>query len=132
MKLLLDTHLLLWAAGDSDRLSTDTRVLLSDEANTLHFSSASIWEVAIKSAYDRPDFSVDPAILRRGLLENGYFELVINSEHAIAAAALPPIHRDPFDRMLIAQAAIEGFLLLTSDSTVADYPGPVRMVKKIV
>lgn len=90
------------------------------------FSAASVWEVAIKSALGRDDFSVDPRVLRRALLDNGYVELAISGAHAAAVLDLPPIHRDPFDRLLVAQAQVEGIALLTADATVARYPGPIR------
>jgi PIN domain nuclease of toxin-antitoxin system len=128
VKLLLDTHLLLWAAGQPERLSAAARVLLDDPANELLFSPASLWEVAIKNGLGRADFRVDPRLLRRGLIDNGYLELSITSEHAVAVDGLADIHRDPFDRMLIAQATVEGVLLLTVDDIVARYPGPVRQV----
>jgi PIN domain nuclease of toxin-antitoxin system len=92
------------------------------------FSAASLWEVAIKRGLGRSDFRVDPRLLRRGLLDNGYSELPITSEHAVAVDGLPPIHKDPFDRMLVAQAMVEGVALLTADPLVAQYPGPVRRV----
>ena len=128
MKLLLDTHLLLWAAGQPDQLSATARRLLEDPQNELMFSSASLWEVAIKRGLGRDDFRVDPRLLRRGLLDNGYSELPITSEHAVAVDGLPAIHKDPFDRMLVAQATVEGIALLTADPRVAQYPGPVRQV----
>lgn len=126
MKLLLDTLLLLWAAAQPDRLPGLARELIEDADNELHFSAASVWEVAIKAALGRDDFGVEPAVLRRGLLDNGYIELPIASEHAVATATLPLLHRDPFDRMLVAQAQVEGIALLTSDAVVAGYPGPIR------
>lgn len=107
MTLLLDTHLLLWAAGDSGQLSSKAQNLLGDPATELMFSTASIWEVVIKSALDRDDFRVDPQRFRNGLIQNGYSELAIRSEHALAVGSLPLIHKDPFDRILIAQAQIE-------------------------
>ncbi|MDB5754461.1 MAG: pilT [Massilia sp.] len=128
MKLLLDTHLLLWAAGQPEKLSPTASALLHDPQNELFFSSASLWEVSIKRGLGRGDFLVDPRLLRRGLLDNGYSELPITSEHAVAVDGLPPIHKDPFDRILVAQAMAEGITLLTVDSTVAQYPGPVRRV----
>lgn len=128
MKVLLDTHLLLWAAGQPDRLPDAARQLLEDPRNELMFSSASLWEVSIKRGLGRDDFKVDPRLLRRGLLDNGYSELPITSEHAITVDSLPPIHRDPFDRILVAQAMVEGVALLTADPWVAQYPGPVRRV----
>ena len=92
----------------------------------LFFSAASLWEIAIKSSLGRDDFVVDARLLRRGLLDNGYSELPVISEHAVAIDALPPIHKDPFARLLIAQSMIEGITLLTADETVARYPGPIR------
>jgi len=128
MKLLLDTHLLLWAAGIPDRLPAAARSLLDDLQNEPIFSSASLWEVAIKHGLGRADFRVDARLLRRGLLDNGYGELPITSEHAVALDSLPSIHKDPFDRILIAQSMVEGITLLTADPLVARYPAPIRMV----
>lgn len=127
MKLLLDTHLLLWAAAGVG-LSAKASSMIHDPTNTLVFSPASIWEVAIKNGLGREDFHADPHLLRRGLLDNGYEELPITSEHAAAVAGLPDLHRDPFDRILIAQALVEGLALLTSDSQIAAYPGPILSV----
>ncbi len=128
MNLLLDTHVLLWAAGASPRLTDDARALIEDPANAVFFSAASLWEVAIKNALGYVDFRFDPRLLRRGLLENGYSELPVRGTHAVAVDVLPPIHKDPFDRILVAQAQIEGLTLLTSDAVVARYPGPIRAV----
>ena len=128
MKLLLDTHLLLWAAGSPDLLPASARPLLEDAQNELLFSAASLWEIAIKSGLGRSDFKVDARVLRRGLLDNGYQELVTTSEHAVFIDSLLPLHKDPFDRILVAQASVEGITLLTTDSLVAQYPGPVRKV----
>jgi len=127
MKLLLDTHLLLWAAGHPNRLSATALKLINAPANELLFSAASVWEVAIKRGLGRSDFQVDPRLLRRGLLDNGYSELPVLSDHVVAIDSLPPLHKDPFDRLLVAQATVEGITLLTTDSVVAQYPGPVRM-----
>jgi PIN domain nuclease of toxin-antitoxin system len=128
MKLLLDTHLLLWAAGDPNRLSASARSLIDNTENELLFSVASIWEVVIKRGLGRNDFQVDPRLLRRGLLDNDYSELPILSNHVVAIDGLPGIHKDPFDRILVAQASIEGITLLTTDSLLTEYPGPVRAV----
>jgi PIN domain nuclease of toxin-antitoxin system len=128
MKLLLDTHLLLWAAGEPHRLSEQARELINTPESELFFSAASLWEVAIKQGLGRDDFQVDARLLRRGLLDNGYSELPIDSEHAVTVNSLPAVHKDPFDRILVAQAMVEGITLLTADSLVAKYPGPVRMV----
>lgn len=127
MTVLLDTHVLLWAAGFPERLPRGARDLIEDDGTVLLYSAASIWEVAIKSGLGRPDFDVDPRILRRGLLENGYTELPVTGAHASAVDLLPPIHADPFDRILVAQARIEGVILLTADRTVGRYPGPIRV-----
>lgn len=128
MKLLLDTHLLLWAAGQPERLSAAARTLLQSPRNSLYFSAASIWEVAIKNSLGREDFHADPGLLRRGLLENDYKELAIAGRHGVAVNLLPALHKDPFDRILVAQAIVEEILLVTADNQVARYPGPVRKV----
>jgi PIN domain nuclease of toxin-antitoxin system len=128
MKLLLDTQLLLWAAGQPERLSLGARELLSDPHNELFFSAASLWEVAIKSTLGREDFQVQPRVFRRSLLDNGYSELPITSQHAVGIDSLPPLHKDPFDRLLLSQAACEGITLLTADTQLARYQGPVRKV----
>jgi PIN domain nuclease of toxin-antitoxin system len=128
VKLLLDTHLLLWAAGQPNRLSSPARKLIDTSANELLFSAASIWEVAIKQSLGRKDFQANPRLLRRGLLDNGYSELPVLSDHVVAIDSLPPIHKDPFDRLLVAQATVEGITLLTADTVVSQYPGPVRRV----
>ena len=128
MRLLLDTHLLLWAAGSPERLPPGARELLDDPENVPVFSLASLWEVAIKHGLRRRDFRVDARLLRRGLLDNGYDELPITGEHAVALDSLPPIHRDPFDRILIVQSMVEGITLLTVDPLIAQYPAPIRKV----
>ena len=128
MKLLLDTQLLLWAAGQPQRLSTAARSLLTDPRHELLFSAASLWEVVIKNSLGRDDFRVEPRLLRRGLLDNGYVELPITSQHAVNVDSLPPLHKDPFDRLLLAQALCEGITLVTGDTQLARYPGPVRKV----
>jgi PIN domain nuclease of toxin-antitoxin system len=126
MKLLLDTQLLLWAAGHPDRIPRSAATMIEDATNELLFSAASLWEITIKTGLNRDDFRVEPRLLRRGLLDNEYRELPITGEHALAIESLPLLHRDPFDRMLVAQATVEGVLLLTMDPTVGRYPGPVR------
>jgi PIN domain nuclease of toxin-antitoxin system len=128
VKVLLDTQLLLWAAGQPERLPVAARRIIGDDRNQLIFSAVSLWEIAIKSGLGREDFRADARLLRRGLLDNGYGELAVGGDHAVAITNLPPIHKDPFDRMLIAQSVVEGILLLTADPVVAQYPGPVRKV----
>jgi PIN domain nuclease of toxin-antitoxin system len=96
--------------------------------NELLFSAASLWEITIKNALGRDDFRVEPRVLRRALLDNGYVELPITSDHAVNVDSLPPLHEDPFDRLLIAQALVEGITLLTADKNVARDRGPVRKI----
>ncbi len=128
MRLLLDTQLLLWAAYTPERLSPAARTLIDDPGNELVFSPASLWEVVIKRGLDRPDFRADPRLLRRGLVENGYVELAITNDHALAVDLLPPLHKDPFDRLLVAQALTEGLPFVTADRQLPAYPGDIRPV----
>lgn len=128
MNLLLDTHLLLWAASEPKRLSAKARAMLLDPGNHLIFSSASLWEISIKNGLDRTDFNVDPRRLWRMLLVSGYRELPVTSEHTVAVNELPNLHKDPFDRILVAQARVEGLTLLTVDKAVAKYGDGVRKV----
>src|SRR5215211_6567077 len=99
-------------------------MLIEDPSNELLFSAASLWEIAIKNSLGRKDFRVEPRLLRRALLDHGYLELAISSEHAVNVDALPPLHKDPFDRMLVAQALVEGVVLATSDAELATYGAP--------
>ncbi len=128
MRLLLDTHVLLWTIAESRRLPAAARALIGEPDNELTFSAASLWEVAIKAGRGRDDFRIDVSSLRRSLFDNEYAELPMTGAHAVALGSLPPLHRDPFDRMLVAQAIVEGLTLVTSDSSVAKYPGPIRLV----
>jgi len=126
MRLLLDTHLLVWAMGEPERLPACCVAMLEDPSNSLVFSVASLWELVIKQALGRPDFNLEPSLLRQALLDGGWQELPIEASHALAVSQLPPLHRDPFDRLLLAQAQVEGLLLLTADSQLSLYPGPIR------
>ena len=128
MRLMLDTHLLLWTAQKSPRLSSSAKTLIGDRDNELLFSVASIWEFGIKYAKAPDEFDISPNELREGLLQNGYVELDIAGRHVLAITHLPALHQDPFDRILIAQSAVEGITLLTSDDKVAQYPGSIRKV----
>ena len=128
MQILLDTHLLVWAMGSPERLPAGLAAMLEDPQNTPVFSVASLWELVIKQALGRPDFHVQPPQLRRALLDGGWQELPIQAHHALAVASLAPLHRDPFDRMLLAQACADGLLLITADQQLAGYPGPVRFM----
>ena len=109
-------------------LPVRARSLVNDPDNQVVFSVASIWEVAIKHSLGRSDFDVPPILLRETLLENGYIELPVMGPHAATVGGLPPIHKDPFDRLLIAQAVVEGITLLTADSVIARYPGPIQKI----
>jgi len=126
MQLLLDTHLLVWAMGAPQRLPEGLAPMLEDPLHTPLFSVASLWELVIKKGLGRPDFNLEVPLLRRTLLQSGWQELPIQASHALAVASLPPLHRDPFDRLLLAQAVAEGLLLITADQQLAAYPGPVR------
>ncbi len=128
MKLLLDTHVVLWAAGQTEKLSTSARTLLTTPENDLFFSVASMWEIAIKRGLGREDFKVNPRRLRKMLIANGYIELSIDAEHVFTVETLPLLHKDPFDRLLLAQARTEGMLLLTVDAAVLQYQESVLAV----
>ena len=126
MKLLLDTHLLLRAAVSPGRLSRVTRRLLEDTATEPSFSVASLWEIALKRGLGRADFTVEPGIFRRAMLDNGYLELPVTGPHVLGLDQLAPLHRDPFDQLLIAQAIVEGIELLSADAALVRYGAPVR------
>jgi PIN domain nuclease of toxin-antitoxin system len=128
MRFLVDTQITIWALLDDARLSEPAREVLGDLTNECVFSVSSIWEIAIKRALKKPGFLLDPREIRRQLLANGYEELTIQSKHVVEVDSLAPIHKDPFDRMLIAQATVEGIILLTADATIAKYPGSIRRV----
>jgi PIN domain nuclease of toxin-antitoxin system len=128
MKFLLDTQILIWAFFNQKRLSAQARTVLEARENQLIFSAASLWEIAVKRGLGKKDFQYDPRVLRRTMLDDGYEELPVLGRHAVEVDILPPIHKDPFDRILIAQAMVEGITLLTADETIAQYPGPIRKV----
>jgi PIN domain nuclease of toxin-antitoxin system len=128
MRLLVDTHLLLWAAAKSRRLPREARRLLEDTANEVFYSAASLWEIVIKSALRRSDLTVDVRVLRPGLAEMGFVELPVSGPHAERLASLPPLHKDPFDRMLVAQSLSEPLVLLTNDSVLGGYGEVVKVV----
>lgn len=128
MKLLLDTHMLLWAAAGT--LPRGAEALVADGDNILYFSPASLWEIGIKKSLWRSDFKVDPEVLWRGLVDSHYLELPITSLHTLAVNDLPAVHKDPFDRILLAQAKSEGISFLTADSALREYPGPIILIPK--
>lgn len=126
--MLLDTHVLLWAVASSKRLSREVRELLEDESNDIYYSAASIWEIAIKSSLRRKDFHIDLGALLSTLPDVGLVELPVTAAHAAGVTRLPPIHRDPFDRLLIAQSIAEPLTLLTNDIILERYRVGVRVV----
>jgi PIN domain nuclease of toxin-antitoxin system len=128
MRLLVDTHLLLWATAKSRRLPREARALLEDPMNEVLFSAASLWEIVIKSALRKADFKVDVARLRPAFAEMGFAELPVSGAHAERLASLPPLHKDPFDRMLVAQSLAEPLVLLTNDGVLAGYGDVVKVV----
>jgi PIN domain nuclease of toxin-antitoxin system len=128
MKFLLDTHLELWMYFEQRRLTAQARSVLENRQNGLVFSTASLWEIGIKRGRGKMGFQFDPRVLRRAMLDDGYEELPVLGQHAVEADSLPPIHKDPFDRILIAQAMVEGIILLTADPTIARYPAPILKV----
>ncbi len=126
--LLLDTQLLLWWAIEPKRLPAAAAGLLADPAQPMVLSVVSLWEVAIKSSHGRADFQVEAAALRLGLLGQGFRELQVRAEHVLAVQHLPWIHRDPFDRLLVVQAQVEGFRLLSADRSLVAYGTHVQAV----
>jgi PIN domain nuclease of toxin-antitoxin system len=128
LNILLDTHLLLWIASEPERVPEGVLDLLLDDRVTAFFSAANIWEIAIKSGQGRPDFELDASLFRRKLLDHGYLEIDVTGAHAAHVQTLPAIHRDPFDRILIAQSQLENMPFYTRDSQLAQYPGPIIRV----
>jgi PIN domain nuclease of toxin-antitoxin system len=128
MKLLLDTHMLLWAAAGI--LPEQAELLVTDGNNAVYFSAASIWEISIKKSLGRSDFKLNAEVLQRALLDNGYQEIPVTGLHALATGDLPMLHKDPFDRILLAQAKCEGVSLVTSDGILRQYSEPVIYISK--
>ncbi|MDK2748469.1 MAG: type II toxin-antitoxin system VapC family toxin [Brevundimonas sp.] len=128
MNILLDTHLLVWTATRPERLSAGARSYLEDPRNLLFFSAVSIWEIGIKRRLERLDFQLDPERLRNQFLANGYNEIDFTSLHGLAVQALPLLHRDPFDRALIAQARCENLVLMTADRDITLYQEAILAV----
>jgi PIN domain nuclease of toxin-antitoxin system len=122
MRLLTDTHVLLWALLEPDRLDPAWRAMLEAPEQQIYFSAVNIWEIAIKRALERPDFTAEPGPIRAAALDTGFKELPFSGIHATAVRHLPNHHRDPFDRLLIAQAKSEPLLLMSNDPLIARYP----------
>ena len=129
MNYLLDTHLLLWASTNHEKLPPDAAAVIADRNNQLWMSVISLWEVAIKASQRKRDFPYEPEQLRIGLLINGYEELKMESQHVLALRKLPNVHADPFDRLLVAQAISEDMLLLTADRQLSEYGKHVKLVR---
>lgn len=128
MRLLLDTHVLLWAVAASRRLPKAARALIQDHENEVFYSAASVWEISIKAGLRRSDFRIDVEQFHAALPQVGFSELAVRAAHAVAVSRLPALHRDPFDRMLVAQALLEPLVLVTNDELLVKYPAPVRMI----
>ncbi len=128
MRILVDTHLLLWAVASSRRLPKAARSVILDAANEVFFSAASVWEIAIKNALRRTDFTASPTVLVRALAQSGFSELPVTAAHAARVAGLPAVHRDPFDRLLVAQSLVEPMTLLTNDAILVGYGPLVQLV----
>jgi PIN domain nuclease of toxin-antitoxin system len=129
MRLLLDTHILLWALDAPARLDQKTRDLLEDPANEVLFSAASIWEIAIKHRLGRTGFAVRPETIADGARTTGFTELPIHATIAARVADLPPHHRDPFDRLLVAQAMAEPARFITADAKLSAYSELVTVIR---
>jgi PIN domain nuclease of toxin-antitoxin system len=128
LRLLLDTNILLWALIEPAKLKPDIRAVLEDPGQEILFSAASVWEMSIKSALGRADFQVSPARIVTAALASGFVELSVRSEAALKVATLPHHHRDPFDRLLVAQAITEPAILFTADARLAIYSSLVLCV----
>ena len=128
MRYLLDTHLLIWLALGDSKLPQEVADIHEDPESELYISVISVWETAMKQALGRKDFQVDAGLLRADLLNEGYVEILVESRHALEVRNLPKLHRDPFDRMLVAQSRVEGLVFLTSDEDICKYQGTVKRV----
>lgn len=127
-RFLVDTQLLLWNVYGSRKLPPRVGRLFREGRHEFFYSAASLWEISIKASRGRADFEVDAGQVRDALEENGFLELPISAQHAVALSTLPSIHADPFDRMLVAQAVVEPMALITSDERLAAYPGTIEVV----
>jgi PIN domain nuclease of toxin-antitoxin system len=130
MRILLDTHVLLWVLLEPDRIDSDTHAQLEDDSNEVLFSTATVWEIAIKFGLRRADFTVAPAEIAQAAIDTGFEELVIRRNAAALVADLPLLHRDPFDRILVAQAIVEPAVLLTIDHQLRPYSELVRLIRR--
>ena len=122
MAYLLDTHIIIWLAHSPEKLSETVRQILMDKKQKVYFSTASIWEIAIKSALNKDNFQINATHLYRHLLNNSYLELPITAEQCLKVGELPQIHKDPFDHLLITQAISHNLTLISCDKSIAKYP----------
>jgi len=128
MRVLLDTHILLWALAEPRRLDRETRATIESSDTEVLFSAASIWEIAIKSGLGRSDFAFDAEEIAQAALDTGFTEISVRAKAAALVARLPLLHRDPFDRVLVAQAIVEPAILYTADQQLVPYSDLVRRV----
>ena len=128
MVLLLDTHVLLWTLGAPERLPQDIVAQIESRETTVYFSAASIWEIATKTALGKVDFQYSPEDIAQAAKDTGFVELPVSAAHAAKVGRLPLHHRDPFDRLLIAQILLLPAQLITADSALPPYSELVRLV----
>jgi PIN domain nuclease of toxin-antitoxin system len=128
MRVLLDTHVLLWALAEPRRLDGETRATIESGDTQVLFSAASIWEIAIKAGLGRSDFAFDPTEIAQAALDTGFTELAVRLNAAALVSRLPLLHRDPFDRVLVAQAIVEPATLYTTDQQLVPYSDLVRRI----
>jgi PIN domain nuclease of toxin-antitoxin system len=128
MRVLLDTHVLLWALAEPRRLDGETRATIESGDTEVLFSAASIWEIAIKAGLGRSDFAFDPTEIAQAALDTGFTELAVRLNAAALVSRLPLLHRDPFDRVLVAQAIVEPATLYTTDQQLVPYSDLVRRI----
>jgi PIN domain nuclease of toxin-antitoxin system len=129
VRLLLDTHVWLWLVADEDRFTAEARGILGDPESQLYLSVVAVWEIAIKHAAGKLRYAGQPAVqVPLHITRSGVLPLGISVDHALAAAALPMHHRDPFDRMMIAQAQAEELTVATVDARFGAYDVPLLKV----
>lgn len=128
MRILLDTHIALWAVSDDSRLTLQARELIAAPRNLVWVSAVSIWEISIKHSLGRGDMPISGAQALEFFAQSGYRMLSVSPEHAAAVESLALHHQDPFDRLLVAQSLTEPLRLLTHDATVARYSDSVILV----
>ncbi len=128
MRLLLDTHLLLWALAEPRKLGPELADMIENPDNEVLFSAASIWEITIKAALNRPDFRISPMAVTEGALDAGFTELAVHATAAARVAGLPHHHKDPFDRLLVSQAILGELYLFTADRLLPPYTSLVQLI----